>query len=843
VVSNAFEMLRKRSAFGKKKQHTGKTVNVSGAISKILQPEQMENFNGYAIVMINGNVVKGYFPFLDLNFSYNFHCYLVNNPYRGPEHEIDSPGSPPFTPLPLTRERLCAMLKKELNMPDSTARDIVSNMERDPRLSQIDFDNMDPQKLLTSLAPTPDWLEHMAQHSLYFRYPFVRVLHNFWDSSDLSGLNITKLLSLATEFEEHPEFFAYSWLNTYNLPELSFEKVQLAFRLLKKEEPRNLFQRMAIYQNCKFQAERRGRPCIVKADLEEWGLRIEPAVGAKLVRPDGVYNPSTGLNIMYYFAMPQWDDLQTIVAGLARLNARALSPNLWLRKPRPIGLAYAQLNAQQQFLVDSSKKYGFMIWNAGAGTGKTTTALSSAALASRRMTMPVAYFGRVASNLRKTWDHGITIHRLWHLVKNETEQGNLYKKYVRRVFIDEGSHLTMELLAMVFRACPNLEQLIFMGDAAQMRPPSGIPVYEALIAFYADTPIVQTLTEVMRVDRTNADSAATLVENGQKLREGKLDLVYSRTLLAENPFVIVPRIEIPGELYVIDANAPATRQKRVEIMKQTLRPVLTYLRSFQNYQMLALRHDTIADMNMAISQIQEETPSNGLRQERVFKLGSKIMFSQNFYPQQELKLPKDRSKRVQMLTSYKWRSRTTQINNNEICTILKIVDIDPESGEEYEVHDTSVLRANPSFQRILRLDTGGQVNLSVVPMSRIFCGDVSTISSSQGGEWDIVFLYMDSRDCALDGGKLHTLMKRDAIYTVFTRAKRQVIIACRAAYDDLIDSDLGRVVASERPPPDLILHKWLPPYQGQIIQSVAAVDSDHTDISQEEAYDSEEASE
>lgn len=832
-------MLRKRGAFNKKKR-TGKTVNINGQISKILQPEQLENFNGYAIVMINGNVVKGYFPFLDLNFSYNFHCYLVNS-YRGPEHEIDSPGTPPFTPLPLTRERLIIMLKKSLNMPDSTARDVISNMERDPRLSHVDFDNMDPQKLLTCLTPTPEWLEHMAQNSLYFRYPFVKVLHNFWDASDLSGLSIPRLLSLASEFDAHPELFAYEHLNEYGLPELPLEKIRLAYRLLKKEEPRNLFQRTAIHQNLKFQAERRGRPCIFAEDLREWNLPIEPAVGAKLVRPDGFNDPRTGLHVRCYFAMSQWNDLQTVIQGLARLNSRALSANLWLNKPRKIGLAYAQLNAQQQFLVDSSRKYGFMIWNAGAGTGKTTTALSSAALASRRATMPVAYFGRVASNLRKTWGHGITIHRLWHLIKNETEQGNLYKKNVRRVFIDEGSHLTMELLAMVFRACPNLEQLIFMGDAAQMRPPSGIPIYESLIAFYADTPIVQTLSEVMRVDRTNADSAAILVENGHKLRDGKVDLVFSRVLLAENPFVIVPRIDIPGELYIIDPNSPAVRQKRVEIMKQTLRPVLAYLRSFQNYQMLALRHDTIADMNMAISQIHEESPANGLRQERIYKIGSKVMFSENFYPSQELVLPKEHGKRVQMLTSLKWRSRTTQVNRNEICTIVKIVDIDPESGEEFEVMDTSTMRANPSYQRILRLDTGGQVNLLVIPLSRIFCGDVSTISSSQGGEWDIVFLYLDSRDCSLDGGKTVTLAKRDVIYTVFTRAKRQVIISCQAAYDDLADSDIGKVVASERPPPDLILHHWLPPYQGQLVQSVANSDSQHTDASENDESDEDNA--
>lgn len=828
-------MLRKRGGFRKKP--TGKTVLVSGPISKIHQPDHLDNFNGYAIVVINGNVVKGYFPFLDLNFTYSFNCYLVNT-YRGPEHEIESPGTPPFAPLPLTRERLRLMLRKTLNMPDNTAADVIASLERDPRLSDLDFDNMDPQKLLTNLAPTPDWLERMAQNSIYFRYPFVKILHRFWDPSELSGFNIPTLLKISADFEAHPESFAYHWLHDYGLPELSYEKVQLAYRLLNKEEPRNLLPRMAIYGNCRVQAERFGRPCIGREQLDEWGLRIEPAVAAKIIRPDG-WKESNGLYTMCYFTMPYYLDLQIVVAGLARLNSKVLSPNLFLKKPRNIGLPYNQLNAQQQFLLDGSKQYGFMIWDACAGTGKTTTALSAAAHSSSRAVMPVAYFGRVASNLRKTWKTGITIHRLWHLIKNKTEQGERYEKYVRRVFIDEGSHLTLELLAMVFKACPKLEQLIFMGDAGQMRPPSGVPIYEALIAFYADTPIVQTLTEVMRVDRTNADSASQLIENGRKLRAGRSDLVFSRVLLAENPFVILPRIEIPGELYVIEPDKPATRQKRVEIMKQTLRPVLAYLQSFQDYQMLALRHDTIGDMNMAISQIYEESPANGLRQERIYKVGSKIMFSQTFYPQKELKMPKkDPAKRRQMAASYAWRTRTTQVNNNEICTITQIVDVDPDTEQEFPVSDTGMPRVQPSYLRILRLDTGGQVNLALVPLSKIYRGDVSTISSAQGSEWGIAYLYMDERDCRADSGR-PPLAKSDTLYTVFTRAKRQVIISCRATYDDLSDSDIGVVAAAKRPPPDLTLHHWLPPYQGQIQQSAATSDPEATDASENEESDDE----
>lgn len=833
LICEIARMLRRRGSGpggGRGKARTGKTTNLQGPIGRIYQPEQLDNFTGYAIVTINENVVKGYFPFLDMNFTYNLHCYLVNS-YRGPEYEIESMGNPPYSPLPLTRERFISLLGSALNMPQHMAAEVYVSLERDPRLSDIDFTNMDPQKLLTRLAPTPDWLDRLAKQSLYFRYPFVKVLHRFWDAADLSGFDIQKLLKISAEFDDHPESFAYSWLNNSGLPELSFEKVQLAYRLQNKEQPRNLWQRMALYQNCKGAAERAGKPCISQDDLDEWGLRVEPAVAAKIIRPDGYQNPAK-LNTWehHYFLMPHWIQLQTVINGLRRLNARVLSPSLFLARPRNIGLAYSQLNAKQQFLVDSSRRFGFMIWNASAGTGKTTTALSSAAQSSRRSVMPVAYFGRVASNLRKIWTHGITIHRLYHLIKNETEQGETYKKYVRRVYIDEGSHVTLELFAMIFEL-PNLEQVIFMGDSAQMRPPSGVPIYESLIAFYTGTPVVQSLDDVMRVDRANADNAQILIENGHKIRDGNANLVFSREMLAENPFVIVPRIEVPGELYVIDKDKPEVRQKRVEMIKHTLRPVMAYLKNFQSYQMLALRHDTIVDMNMAISQILEEAPSNGFHQERVYKVGSKVMFIQNYYPPKPIKLPADPAKRRQTYASYEWRSRTTQVNTNEICTITAIVDLDPNTSAEVHVHDTSAPRSGPGFQRVLRLDDGGQVNLANIPLSRILRGDVSTSASSQGGEWDRIFLYMDARDCKPDARG--SIMKRDCLYTIVTRAKQQVIIACRAPYDDLTESDIGVVTASERPPPDLILHKWFPPYEGQILQSndVANADPDRTDVS------------
>lgn len=826
-------MLKRRGGFGKKR-NTGKTVSIQGPISRVYRPEQLDNFNGYAIVVIGGNVVKGQLPFIDMNFSYNLHCYLVNSP-RGPEHEISAMGDPPYTPLPLTRERFKIMLHDQLNMPEYMSSEVLASMKRDPRLTDLDFNNMDPQKLLTSLTPTPDWLDRLAKESLYFRYPFVKILHRFWDPADLAGFGIQQLLKIASEFDTHPESFAYSWLNNYGLPELSYDKIQLAFRLQNKPDPRNLYQRIVLYERCKVKVFR-GRPCITAEDLDEWRLQVEPAVGAKLIQPAGSVNRAN-FNPMerFYFIVPQWNHLQTVVNGLRRLNAKALSQSLFLARPRKLGLAYAQLNAKQQFLVDSSRRYGFMIWNAGAGTGKTTTALSSSALSSRRMVMPVAYFGRVASNLLKSWNQGITIHRLYNLVKNETEQGETYKKQVRRVFIDEGSHLTMELFAMVFESCPLLEQIIFMGDQDQMRPPSGVPIYESLIRFYQDTPIVQSLDEVMRVDRSNAESAQILIDNGRKIRENNSDLVFSRELVAENPFVVIPRMEIPGEHYVIGANTPEVRQKRVDIIKKTMEPVLAYFRNFQDFQMLTLRHDTIADMNMALTQLMEGRSSNGFHQERVYNVGSKIMFSENYYPPRPIRLPKDPEARRRTFISFEWRSRTTQVNNNEICIIDSIVDMDPNSTTEIRVENTSKPRSMVGFHRVLRLSTGGQVNLSIVPLSKIYHGDVSTASSSQGGEWGRIFLYLDPRDCKVDYGKSGSLMKSDTLYTIVTRAKQQVIIACRAPYDDLSESDIGVVISSTRSPPDLILHGWLPHYEGQILQSSDAQnpDPDRTDVSED----------
>lgn len=800
-----------------------KTVRISGPYTRVYQPEQLDTFSGWAVVVIGGNVVRGRLPILDPNFSYNLRCVLVDVPSRGPEYQIRSLEEPPFEPLPLTRERLKLMMKQTLGMQEHTADEIITGLAQDPRLVGMDFagNNLDSQRLLTQLAPTPDWLERLAKNSLYFRYPFVKVLHRFWSTEELSNCSIQQLLQISSEFDRDPESFAYCWRNEFHLPELSLEKVKLAYRVLNRPEPVNLAVRITIYGNCRFQTLNRGRPCVTIDDFHEWGMRtaLEPCVAAKIIRPHGAsrVNPAdpTGPLLFenFYWSWPEWLRFQRVMAGLARLISRPVSQGLFLKKPRTIGLPYSELNAQQQYLMDSSRQYGLLFWNAGAGTGKTTTALSSAALSSSRSVLPTAYFGRVAANLRRGWRSGITIHRLHHLLKGETEQGEKYKKYVRRVFVDEGSHVTFELLDMLFEL-PALEQLIFMGDMHQMRPPSGVPIYESLLRFYADTPLVQTLSVVMRVDREglSAEAAQALIDNGLKLRDGRCDLVFSREMAPSNSFVLVPRINIPLDLYKsTEAHLPAVRQQRVELVKQTLRPVLEYLEAnHTSYQMLALRHDMGNDMNMALSQIWKETPADGFIQERVYRPGSKITFSQNYYPQKELTLPsakKDNARRQQILNSVAWRSRTTQVNNNEICTIVSIVDIDMATGEERPVKNTAELRVPENAQRILRLDNG-QINLSDISLSRVFPGNVSTISSSQGGEWDCVFLMLDQRDC-IDEGR-GSLMKRDVLYTVATRARKQVIIACWAPHDDLSRSDIGIVANSQRQPADLVLHNWLP---------------------------------
>jgi hypothetical protein len=774
-------------------------IKVTGVLREIVQPKQLDAFTGYGdVFLLDGRRMSGTFPFLSFDFQYNFKCHVENSPV-GVLYRIVEPVPPTFVPLPLTSNRLISILKTELGFGDQQTRDLVAELKHHPLLMQFDFENLDPKVLLTTLVPTPDWLTLLAQNSIYFKYPFMEMLSKFWPYSDLKALNIQQLLNLGNAFDRDPEQFCYSWKNKTHLPELTREEAQKAFRLLNKEPDPLMLTRLAIYNNMKAVTKKTKNLAVSMDVVAGWSIPYKPAVAKKIVQPVNV--DVVGIPQQYLFITKDWEDLKFICHSLSRLMGRLPNKNLWLQR---LPADYGTLVPAQQTIFHLCKRMPILILNGGGGVGKSYLAKVLYDMSKKKFAIPVAYFGRVASLLKKFWKRGITIHRMFMLVQMETEEGREILDNIRRVFIDEGSHLTVEVLAMAFRCCPKLEQIVIIGDEAQMRPPGAGPIYESLVEFYKDTPIVQTLTEIMRVDREDADAAHIMIENALKIRDGRTDLVWSRKFDGTSPFIVLSRRPIPPSL-----RGKHGQQTRVMLMKESLTPIVQNIADYQSYQILACTHDIIYDLNLALSMVYDNLePEHG--GERVFKVGSKIMFTQNYYPQ-VLSMPKDPAKRALFKQRPEWYLRTDQVSRAELDIIAKIVDIEPLTGAETEVLDTAAAKAIPRVQRIIRMQSGHQINLSTLPLSKIARGDVCTMHSAQGSEYETTIFYIDEQDVEPYKGHPPRLNKND-IYTVYTRSRKRTIFICKANYDDLAHSDIGVAIRNQRKPLDHMLFQWLPPY-------------------------------
>lgn len=795
-------------------------VPIEGQIEEILEPKQLEDFASFAIVRLSGRLVKGNFPFLDLNFTYRFKCYCQKAKFGdGAEYIINQPDNPPFLPLPLNAIRLKEILRRFLNVTENTAEAMVAELSFNSQLAGVDFSNFTPDILINRLKPTPDWLERLTQESFYFRYPFIQFLQKFWSPMELSNYTVPQLLEIGREFNENPENFAYEWRNRYRLPELGIDKVEGAMRILNLPIPPDLKIRHMVYNHCRQLSEKRGLICYTEEQVRSTNLPCQPAIKGKILQPIRI-TVRPGVEEFRYFLAPAWRTVARVREGLRRLMSTPLPEDMWLKNPRKVGFPGSRLTEKQHRIVQLSKYCPVMFIDAPGGVGKTFTALRSAALSRRKIVLACAHYGRVASMLRKTpgWGSGVTIHRLVHLIEKGTKVGQRLQETVTRIFIDEGSHLNWWLLGKIFELFPKMRQLFILGDGAQMRPPSGAPVYEALIEFYKNTPYVQTLNENMRVDQENADQAAALLANNLKIREGRSDLTFTRHLEPNAALILWPRINIPEHL---EGDTPSKREARVPLIKQTLKPLIAYLGFGSDVQIVTLRHDVIRDLVEAIGELRDEmtgTQSNS----RIYRVGDKVTFSKNYYPPREQLLPKDAEKRRQVIASVEYRLRTTQINNNEISVIKEIVDIEPNTGVETKVNDTIQEKPSLLHQRVIRFLDGGQVNLCTITVGNIYPGIVSTISSMQGSQAKRVVAWLDRRDVHVFNEQYGPLVKRDTIYTVHSRAERQVILICNADYNSIPHTDVGTAIKYVRSPPDLTVHNWLPPYEGPPLEELLA---------------------
>jgi len=788
------------------KRFRGKVVKpedlkpVSGRVREICWPTAPEQFVDYAIVIMagKGETVKGKWPFYpDFNFHYNFQCVVRvegDGEFQKEVHEIVMPGEPPFEPLALSLPRLKLILSNELSIPPNEAEAICSGLLGMPELKGMDPSDLQPDWLIRQLVPPPPWLAVLARRSTLFRYPFMKLLRKFWPIAELNNLNVLRLMQLSNELEYDPERFCYAWRNGYSLPELTLSQLELWAKVYKKPFEPAIGLRLRVYANCKAWMSKNCQLAIPPEVFREWQMDAKACVPAQILMPayilcaDGQHRQRW----LIHDHVAKMAEIGRFLSRLFTLPADSLKERA-RPPPRLNILNAAQLEAYGR---RSTQNFGLVLGDAGTGKSLLTEMLKKTFPANK--CLGLAYFGRVASNMRKRLGTGMTIHRLWTILRTPGALGTKLRNSVRVLLIDEGSVLTVELFYWAVSQLPNLRKVWICGDDQQMSPPSPGPIFNDLIRFYAGTPIISRLTEIMRVDEF--PGAEILRDNSRKIAAGRMDLVYTRDLADPAcPWIVLHRFPIPKEAQ----KGLLMQNQRVEILMQSLAPVLKYLTDPTKYQIITQTNDVLYELNLAMHRLLVGSAA-AKKKPNVYRPGEKIMFTKN-NDGNALPEPKDAVKRAAFHKTPEYYLRSDAVMNGEKDQIKCIEARSLLDGKVVPLEATNAPKPdNKNWQTIVVLQSGNQINLSHYQIGNIVDGNVATVSSAQGSEYKtiVVFIQQD----------FSSYLSRRQFYTAVTRAKRRVIVICKALLDSLDSSDIGKIIKTVEPPLDNVLAKWLPAY-------------------------------
>lgn len=763
---------------------------VSGCIQQVFFPKTLEAFVDYAIFEINGCKIKGRIPFLDYNFTYHLWCRrIIEKKSRLPILIIERLGKPGYEPLPLTIPRLKSML---INIGHSPleAEAICLDLQCRPSLAHINFDKIQPETLLMSMLPAPAWLEQLTKSSLLFRYPFIEKLVRLWPLNELKRLSVFRLSELTLALANNPESFAYSFKNSFDLPELTWKQLHDYTFVNYIPLDDNACTRIQLYVNMQMVARKERRLAVSPKRINEWKVGSpQLCVSEKILRPLYVKSCKTGKSRLRWIAENYVDHCRVIGEVLHHLFSLP-TDGVPLRSKPPANLD--RLNQRQREVYDLAQNQNFFLVLGDAGTGKTLLASYLFRTFEKGTVLPLAYYGRVAAGLRRSCGVGMTVHKLMEQLRRRTAKSEKIRKQTKVVFFDEGSVLTLLLVRWVLEALPNVEKVFIFGDPQQMSPPTAGPIFPSLVQYYEPTSIVQRLYEIMRID--DFPEASTMRDNARGIARGTLPLYFANTITDDGcPWIILPRKDVlPHQIF----NAQHS-EIRIAAMVESLRPLITFFSNDKSkYQLMTQKNSVCRELNAALQLLFIEAgESTELKKPNCYKKGSKVVFTVSTYGNEPI-LPKDSVKRAETQASSLFFLRTCAVMNGEMDIVEEVFDCEPLTGTKVTCSSTNSEKVNPGWQRIIRFKSGRQINLTFYPLGNVAGGDAATVASLQGSEMPAAVYWLHQ-------GFTKRLF-REEFYTAVTRGRRWVIIFCNDR------TDLQKVLDNVSPPRDNVLAHWLP---------------------------------
>lgn len=769
---------------------SGTEILISGSIDELIYPSSAESFVDFAVVRVANRKLKGRLPFLDFNFIYHMWCREEKEKKTGKTIlAIVRMAKPAYTPLPLTIARLRRLIIESGEDPLG-AEAICGHLQSTLSTQFIDFNNISAEKLLVLLKPTPNWLIQLAKTSVYFRFPFIAKLTQLWSLRDLQQFSVPELCAITLELSNNLENFAYSFKSGFNLPELRWPALKEYAILNRIQLDSRAYARISIYENVQRAVLNEQRLALSSKTILGWGFGA-PAqcVPKAILKPVHVISCKTKQGRLRWIAANYIEHMQVIGHRLREIMEMPHDGvPLRSKPPRKLKL----LNEKQREVYELALQQNFMLVLGDAGTGKSMLASYLLKTFKKDSVLPLAYYGRVASNFRATCEgKGMTIHKMMELLKRG---GNKARRLVRKtkvVFIDEGSVLTLQLVRWVVELLPNIHKLIIFGDPKQMAPPSPGPIFNSLIDFYQSTRIVQTLQEIMRTDKF--PGAGIMKDNSRRIAAGLLPEQFTGVISEDGcPWIILPRKDVlPHEL-----RSPMHRETRVRAMVETLQPLVKYFSDKSLYQLMAQKNDTCSELNDALHRLYIENGETfDTTNSHSYKVNSKIVFTTTTYGNVPI-LPQDAEARAAMLASPEYFLRTCPVMNGDTDVVTLIEDCDPVSNQRLPCASTTAAKVHPGWQRIITLRSGRQVNLSFYALSNIAGGDAITVASLQGSEIPAAAVYIQQG--------FSKYFTRDQLYTAVTRGRRFVIIFCGSL------EELQTILNTVLPKRDNVLSIYLP---------------------------------
>jgi len=593
-----------------------------------------------------------------------------------------------------------------------------------------------------------------------------------------------------------PMQFCFSWLNEYGLPELSADKYKKCCGFFSVAVNQNAERSIVAYTGLKRFASNSKQICFHKHQIDNYfGKQALPfSIKHDIVKP--IYLKDCNGGESMWFIKGVYSDVQMCTFRLGQIMAaKIINKGKKVKSIKDKSGNSIRLQDEQLRVYKATKKYNISIILGSAGTGKTTIGNFVHKSYKRSEVLSLAYYGRVASNLKKKYGGtAMTIHKLEKEFNVGTKKSIELVENVKVVIVDEISLLTTQLFNVFLKCLPGINKLILLGDDKQMPPPCFGPVLPLLIEKYEGTPILHRLETIMRVD----PSKRVLLDNFHKIRNGKTNLEYETDINSNGAFILLER------------SCQVTHGTREKAMMKDLKKVIDKYPDTKKYQIMTQRNCTRNELTKAYFNLTKKNKQEFKK--NTFYLGETIVFTQNDYG----------------TTRETGLSKSDPVMNGETATIVDIYDVmpkyenvrenkdnpptDDESSEEIDLNAPDVVRqivkkkstidskdiGKEHWTRMLKLDDGRTVNLSHYSISNISKGSVATISSCQGSEYDIAVVYIHEKPS-------HTF-KREELYTAVTRAKKKVILIC--TYDDIV-----KIVNQPCVVPRCYFSEWFPEVQ------------------------------